>query len=63
MKLGAEYAVRTWMELNKNLIGALKLETDSKIPKYQRQLAFFGIVRQPESRKAETAEGEKKPSS
>jgi lipoprotein-releasing system permease protein len=26
VKLGAEYAVRTWMELNKNLLGALKLE-------------------------------------
>ncbi|CAN5689125.1 hypothetical protein BH11VER1_BH11VER1_39110 [soil metagenome] len=26
-------------------IGALKIETDSKIPKYARQMAFFSIVR------------------
>ena len=26
-------------------IGALKIETDSKIPKYSRQMAFFSIVR------------------
>ncbi|HSJ04612.1 MAG: DUF1573 domain-containing protein [Verrucomicrobium sp.] len=26
-------------------IGALKIETDSKIPKYARQMAFFNIVR------------------
>lgn len=26
-------------------IGALKIETDSKIPKYSRQMAFFNIVR------------------
>lgn len=29
-------------------LGALKIETDSKIPKYQRQLAFFNIFRKPE---------------
>lgn len=41
------------------MIGALKLETDSKIPKYQRQLAFFGVVRQPVSRKDEPTAGAK----
>ncbi|MDB6118904.1 MAG: papd-like [Verrucomicrobiaceae bacterium] len=41
------------------MIGALKLETDSKIPKYQRQLAFFGVVRQPASRKDEPTAGSK----
>ncbi len=31
------------------LMGALKIETDSKIPKYQRQLAFFSVFRKPAS--------------
>lgn len=34
------------------MLGALKIETDSKIPKYQRQLAFFSIFRKPEEPKA-----------
>lgn len=34
-------------------IGALKIETDSKIPKYARQMAFFSIVR-PEQLEKET---------
>jgi hypothetical protein len=29
------------------MLGALKIETDSKIPKYQRQLAFFSVYRKP----------------
>ncbi|MEI6607237.1 MAG: DUF1573 domain-containing protein [Verrucomicrobiota bacterium] len=29
------------------LFGALKIETDSKIPKYSRQLAFFAVCRKP----------------
>lgn len=29
------------------LMGALKIETDSKIAKYQRQLAFFSVFRKP----------------
>lgn len=29
------------------LMGALKIETDSTIPKYQRQLAFFSVFRKP----------------
>ncbi|MDB6137601.1 MAG: papd-like [Verrucomicrobiaceae bacterium] len=41
------------------MIGALKLETDSKIPKYQRQLTFFGVVRQPASRAGEVTAGAK----
>ena len=41
------------------IIGALKLETDSKIPKYQRQMAFFGVVRQPVSRAGEATAGVK----
>jgi hypothetical protein len=31
------------------MLGALKIETDSKIPKYQRQLAFFSVYRKPAS--------------
>lgn len=61
VKPGREYLVTLTPKSTADiLIGALKLETDSKIPKYQRQLAFFGIVRQPENRKAETTAGEKK---
>jgi len=29
------------------MLGALKIETDSKIPKYQRQLSFFSVYRKP----------------
>jgi hypothetical protein len=32
---------------DKVLLGALKIETDSEIPMYQRQLAFFSIYRRP----------------
>jgi hypothetical protein len=36
------------------LMGALKIETDSRIPKYQRQLAFFSVFRKPENAAEET---------
>jgi hypothetical protein len=39
-------------------IGALKVETDSKIPKYARQMTFFSIVHQPKSRADEAKAGE-----
>jgi hypothetical protein len=57
VKPGREYLVTLTPKSTADImIGALKLETDSKIPKYQRQLAFFGVVRQPEtSKKAEPA--------
>ncbi|SKB06877.1 Protein of unknown function [Prosthecobacter debontii] len=29
------------------MLGALKIETDSQIPKYQRQMAFFSVYRKP----------------
>lgn len=59
VKEGREYLVTLTPKTTADImIGALKLETDSKIPKYQRQLGFFGVVRQPESRKAETTAGE-----
>ncbi len=32
------------------MLGALKIETDSKIAKYQRQLAFFSVYRKPEGK-------------
>jgi hypothetical protein len=45
---GREYVVtvkpRSTSEVT---LGALKIETDSKIPKYQRQLAFFSIYNKP----------------
>lgn len=54
VKPGREYVVTMTPKTTDDvMIGALKLETDSKIPKYQRQLAFFGVVRQPETKKAE----------
>lgn len=31
------------------MLGALRIETDSTIPKYQRQMAFFSVYRKPES--------------
>lgn len=56
VKPGREYVLtltpKTTAEV---MIGALKLETDSKIAKYQRQLAFFGVVRQPDGKKPEPA--------
>lgn len=43
---GREYKViLTPTDTSGVTIGALKIETDSKIPKYQRQMAFFSIVR------------------
>jgi hypothetical protein len=34
------------------MLGALKIETDSKIPKYQRQLSFFSVYRKPSAGEA-----------
>lgn len=45
---GKEY--RIWVKPRSTtdvLMGALKIETDSDIPKYQRQLAFFSVFRKP----------------
>lgn len=53
VKPGREYVVTLTPKTTEEvMIGALKLETDSTIPKYQRQMAFFGVVREPESKKA-----------
>ncbi len=59
IKAGREYKVTLTPKTTTDImIGALKIITDSKIPKYQRQLAFFGVVRQPETaKKAEPAAG------
>ncbi len=60
VKPGREYTVtvtpKTTAEV---MIGMLKLETDSKIPKYQHQPAFFGVVNQPKSRANEPTAGAK----
>jgi hypothetical protein len=43
---GREYVVTLTPKSTADIMmGALKLETDSKIPKYQRQLAFFSVAR------------------
>jgi Protein of unknown function (DUF1573) len=53
VKAGREYRVILTPKSTADImIGAVKISTDSKIPKYQRQLGFFGVVRQPESAKA-----------
>ncbi len=47
---GREYQVTVKPKSTSEVtLGALKIETDSKIPKYQRQLAFFSIYNKPES--------------
>jgi len=51
VKPGREYRITLKPKTTDDImIGALKLETDSKIPKYLHQLAFFGVVRQPKLR-------------
>lgn len=45
---GREYEITvTPKTTNEVMLGALKIETDSSIPKYQRQLAFFSVYRRP----------------
>lgn len=48
IKAGQEYLVTVKPKTTKDVtLGALKIETDSTIPKYQRQLAFFSIYNKP----------------
>ncbi|MBL9129586.1 MAG: DUF1573 domain-containing protein [Verrucomicrobiaceae bacterium] len=48
VKPGREYLVTVKPKSTSEVtLGALKIETDSKIPKYQRQLAFFSIYNKP----------------
>lgn len=50
IKPGREYRVKVKPKSTKEVfLGALKIETDSKIPKYQRQLGFFSVYRKPDS--------------
>lgn len=52
---GREYRVTVKPKSTKEVsLGALKIETDSKIPKYQRQLAFFSVYRKPDTVAAPT---------
>lgn len=47
---GKEYRITvTPKSTDEVLMGALKIETDSSIPKYQRQLAFFSVFRKPDN--------------
>ena len=47
---GREYLVTvTPKNTTEVMLGALKIETDSTIPKYQRQMAFFSVYRKPAS--------------
>ncbi len=46
IKPGREYRIKAKPDSTAEVsLGALKIETDSKIPKYQRQLAFVSIFR------------------
>ncbi len=46
---GREYEVRVRPKSTTEvMLGALRIETDSRIPKYRRQLAFFSVYRKPE---------------
>ncbi len=50
IKPGREYRITVKPKsTDEPLMGALKIETDSAIPKYQRQLAFFSVFRKPAS--------------
>lgn len=47
---GREYRITVTPKSTAEVVmGALKIETDSTIPKYQRQLAFFSVFRKPAS--------------
>lgn len=49
VKPGREYLVSVKPKSTADVIlGGIKVETDSKIPKYQRQIAFFSILRKPD---------------
>jgi Protein of unknown function (DUF1573) len=64
IKPGREYQITVTPSSTTDIIvGAVRIETDSKIPKYQRQLGFFNILRpdQVERRKKLEQEEEKKP--
>ena len=46
VKPGREYTISLKPTTTANItVGALQIETDAKIPKYQHQMAFFSIVR------------------
>lgn len=52
VKPGREYLITVKPKnTTEIMLGALKIETDSKIPKYARQMAFFSVFRQPASTK------------
>lgn len=58
---GREYRITlTPTTTESYLLGFITMKTDSKIPKYQRQMAFFNIVRPEESEKRKKQQAEKK---
>jgi len=59
---GREYRLKVRPTTTKDVtIGALKIETDSKIPKYARQMAFFSIVRPEQAEKKAAAAAKMQP--
>lgn len=60
VKPGREYRLIVKPKVTDSIvIGALKIETDSKIPKYQRQMAFFNVVRPEQAEKQAVKQPEK----
>lgn len=58
---GREYRLIVTPSTTENItVGAFKIETDSKIPKYARQMAFFNIVRPELAEKKKDAEGRRR---
>ncbi len=61
IKPGREYQVTVTPAATTDIIvGAVRIETDSKIPKYQRQLAFFNILRPEQAERRKKLEEEEK---
>ncbi|WP_395748354.1 DUF1573 domain-containing protein [Prosthecobacter sp.] len=64
IKEGREYLINVTPDsTQETTIGALKIETNSSIPKYRNQLAFFTITQKPEPQPPPAAEGAPAPAS
>jgi uncharacterized protein DUF1573 len=62
IKPGREYQITVTPTATTDIIvGAVRIETDSKIPKYQRQLAFFNILRPEQLERRRKLEQQEKP--
>jgi hypothetical protein len=63
IKPGREYQITVTPKETKDIIvGAVRIDTDAKIAKYQRQLAFFNIITQEQAERRRKMEEEEKKS-